>query len=88
MNEVTPSEAIAALGNQGLQGGWVISNSGDINFLHSLKSQLPATQEAGAGWLRIGFRIYHLPQTRTAEAWAARPRWGQLRPAKLQQARQ
>jgi hypothetical protein len=57
MNEVTPSEAIAALGNQGLQGGWVISNSGDIHFLHSLQSQLPAIQEAGAGWVRIGFRL-------------------------------
>ena len=57
MNEATSSEAIAALGNQGLQGGWVISDQGNINFLHSLQSQLPAIQEAGAGWVRIGFRL-------------------------------
>ena len=57
MYEATASEAVAALGNQGLQGGWVISNDGSITFTHSLQSQLPAIQEAGAGWVRIGFRL-------------------------------
>ncbi len=52
MYEATLSEAIAALGNQGLQGGWVISDNGDV-----LKSPFPAIQEAGAGWVRIGFRL-------------------------------
>ena len=57
MNEATPSAAITALGNQGLQGGWVISNSGQINFPHALQNQLPLIQQAGAGWVRIGFRL-------------------------------
>jgi hypothetical protein len=43
--------------NQGLQGGWVISNSGQINFPHALQNQLPLIQQAGAGWVRIGFRL-------------------------------
>ncbi len=42
MYEATASEAVAALGNQGLQGGWVISNGGSITFTHSSQSQLPA----------------------------------------------
>ncbi|HJW28905.1 MAG TPA: hypothetical protein VJ508_06595, partial [Saprospiraceae bacterium] len=51
------AQVTAAAGNQGLQGGWVISDHGDINFPHSLQSQLPAIQEAGAGWVRVGFRL-------------------------------
>jgi len=54
---VNTSKAKAVLGNQGLQGGWVISNNGDVNFPHSLQNQLPLIQEAGAGWIRIGFRL-------------------------------
>ncbi len=29
--------------SQGLQGGWVISNSGEINFPHALQNQLQPT---------------------------------------------
>ena len=43
--------------NQGLQGGWAISDGGEIDFPHSLQNQLPLIQQAGAGWIRIGFRL-------------------------------
>ena len=49
--------ALIPAGNQGLVGGWVINNSGDVSFPHSTESQLPLMQEAGAGWIRIGFRL-------------------------------
>lgn len=43
--------------NQGLQGGWVIDNDGNLNFPYSYQSQLPLIQEAGAGWIRVNFRL-------------------------------
>jgi hypothetical protein len=51
------NKAKAASGNQGLQGGWAIDNSGNVDFPHSTKNQLPLMQEAGAGWIRVGFRL-------------------------------
>ncbi len=49
--------ALIPAGNQGLVGGWMINDSGDVRFPHSTASQLPLMQEAGAGWIRIGFRL-------------------------------
>lgn len=49
--------AQAEQGDQGLQGGWAVDNSGNINFLHSVSTQLPVMQQAGAGWVRINFRL-------------------------------
>jgi len=45
------------LGNQGLQGGWAIDNQGHVNFVHSLTQQLPLIEEAGAGAVRVNFRL-------------------------------
>src|SRR5579864_1335862 len=43
--------------NQGLQGGWAVNDSGQIQFTHSLSSEYPFMQQAGAGWVRINFRL-------------------------------
>src|SRR5713101_7915990 len=43
--------------NQGLQGGWVSSDGGEIDLPHALHNQLPLIQQAGAGWIRVGFRL-------------------------------
>jgi hypothetical protein len=47
----------AAQGNQGLQGGWAIDDAGHVNFPHSVRSELPFMQQAGAGALRLNFRL-------------------------------
>jgi len=47
----------AAHGHQGLQGGWAIDDSGHVNFVHSVTSELPYMQQAGAGAIRINFRL-------------------------------
>jgi endoglucanase len=52
-----PSPAKAAQGNQGLQGGWAVDNQGNVTFTHSLSSQYGSMQQAGAGWVRINFRL-------------------------------
>lgn len=44
-------------GKQGLQGGWALNDSGQIDFLHSTNQQLKLMQDAGAGWVRINFRL-------------------------------
>jgi hypothetical protein len=49
--------AQAAQGNQGLQGGWAIDDSGQVAFVHSVSTQYPLLQEAGAGWVRVNFRL-------------------------------
>ena len=46
-----------SLVNQGLQGGWAIDDSGHLNFPHGLQNQLPLIASAGAGWVRINFRL-------------------------------
>src|ERR671931_1813723 len=38
-------------GNQGLQGGWAIDDSGSHNAYHSTSPQLPIIHQAGAGWV-------------------------------------
>ncbi|MBM4430858.1 MAG: endo-1,4-beta-xylanase, partial [Chloroflexi bacterium] len=52
---VQPASALQ--GNQGLQGGWAINDNGNLNFPHSLQNQLPLIRDAGAGWVRINFRL-------------------------------
>ena len=49
--------ASAAQAQQGLQGGWAIDDSGHVNFPHSVMSELPYMQQAGAGVLRLNFRL-------------------------------
>jgi hypothetical protein len=55
----SPSSAVAAAGQgrQGLQGGWAVDDLGHINFVHSLSLQFGFIQQAGAGWVRINFRL-------------------------------
>lgn len=43
--------------NQGLQSGWAIDDSGNLDFPHSVLRSLPLMKEAGAGWVRINFRL-------------------------------
>jgi hypothetical protein len=52
-----PLRVEAAQGHQGLQGGWAISDSGQVGFAHGLSDGLPLIQSAGAGWVRINFRL-------------------------------
>jgi len=49
--------AQAAQGNQGLQGGWAVDDAGNVLFDKSVVDTLPFMQEAGAGWVRINFRL-------------------------------
>lgn len=44
-------------GDQGLQGGWAVDDSGTTVFIHSVSAQLPIMRQAGAGWVRINFRL-------------------------------
>src|SRR5690242_15295969 len=46
-----------AQGDQGLQGGWAVDDSGNVIFTHSVADELPLMQQAGAGWVRINFRL-------------------------------
>ena len=39
------------------QSGWAIDNTGKIGFRHSLSSQFVLMQSAGAGWVRVNFRL-------------------------------
>ncbi|HEV7662761.1 MAG TPA: hypothetical protein VGQ62_04440 [Chloroflexota bacterium] len=50
------SNAVAQA-DQGLNGGWAIDDAGHITFVHSLTSSLGAMHDAGAGWVRIVFRL-------------------------------
>ena len=49
--------ATAGPGRNGLQGGWAVDDIGHINFVHSLSLQFGFIQQAGAGWVRINFRL-------------------------------
>src|SRR6266568_7247519 len=44
-------------GDQGLDGGWSIDDSGNVDFVHSLSSSLGTAHDAGAGWVRTVFRL-------------------------------
>lgn len=50
-------DAGAATSNQGLQAGWVVDDNGGLDFPHAYQRQLPLIQEAGAGWIRVNFRL-------------------------------
>ena len=52
----SPSVA-AGQGRHGLQGGWAVDDIGHVNFVHSLSLQFGFIQQAGAGWVRINFRL-------------------------------
>jgi hypothetical protein len=52
---VAPNVAIQ--GKQGLQGGWAIDDQGHVNFVHSVTQQPPLMQQAGAGAVRLNFRL-------------------------------
>jgi hypothetical protein len=51
------AEAAARQGNQGLQGGWSVDDGGRVNFLHSASQQFSIMRDAGAGWVRVHFRL-------------------------------
>ncbi len=44
-------------GSQGLQGGWAVDDEGNTDFPRSVLATLPLMQRAGAGWVRINFRL-------------------------------
>jgi hypothetical protein len=52
-----PDVARAAQFDQGLQDGWSFDNLGDTTNPHMLIHLLPVMQQAGAGWVRIHFRL-------------------------------
>lgn len=54
---LSPSPTPQGQSNQGAQGGWAVDNKGSTAFSHSLSSQLGYMQQAGAGWVRINFRL-------------------------------
>jgi hypothetical protein len=55
----SPNTAALAVaqGDQGLQAGWAVDDSGDVNFQGSVATLLPYITAAGAGWVRINFRL-------------------------------
>jgi hypothetical protein len=55
---VPPAPALAqAQGDQGLQGGWAVGDDGSVDFTHGVAQQAPIMRQAGAGWVRINFRL-------------------------------
>ncbi len=65
---LTLSPTSAAQGHQGLQAGWAIDDTGHVNFLHSVTSELPYMEQAGAGAIRLNFRLGACFSTWTAPA--------------------
>ena len=49
--------AEAAQGNQGLQDGWAVGDQGQITGGQLLSDELGFMQQAGAGWVRVNFRL-------------------------------
>jgi hypothetical protein len=49
--------AEAAQGNQGLQDGWAVGDKGEITGGQLLSDELGSIQAAGAGWVRVNFRL-------------------------------
>jgi hypothetical protein len=52
-----PSAAQTAQFDQGLQDGWTFDNRGNMAGSYLLSDQFWIMQEAGAGWVRIHFRL-------------------------------
>lgn len=56
---IVPATPVTAVtqATQGLQAGWAIDDNGNLVFYHSAATQFPIMKEAGAGWVRINFRL-------------------------------
>src|SRR5262245_28583176 len=55
---VPPAPRVAVpQADQGLNGGWAIDDSGNLTFFNSLGSSLAIIHDAGAGWVRMVFRL-------------------------------
>ncbi len=52
---LTPAQATQF--NQGLQDGWAIGDSGQITGGQLLTDEFGFMQQAGAGWVRVNFRL-------------------------------
>ena len=52
-----PPAAEAAQGTQGLQDGWAVGDQGQITGGQLLSDELGYIQQAGAGWVRVNFRL-------------------------------
>src|ERR687885_96279 len=50
-----PAEAVQ--GDQGLQDGWAVGDHGEITGGQLLSDELGSIQQAGAGWVRVNFRL-------------------------------
>jgi hypothetical protein len=61
---VNTSQAKAVSGNQGLQGGWVMSNNGDVNFPHSFNLQISYSTFKGTPYVKNAywFNIQDIPE--------------------------
>src|SRR5438067_12548030 len=55
--EPTLTRAQITQGNQGTQGGWAVNDQGQTLFAHALSTQFVDMKDAGAGWVRINFRL-------------------------------
>jgi hypothetical protein len=52
-----PAIVRVAQADQGLNGGWAIDDTGNPDFAGSLTSSLGIVHDAGAGWVRMVFRL-------------------------------
>lgn len=57
LGPTAPTALAQSQGDQGLQGGWAVDDAGSARFYHSVYDQLPLMRQAGAGWVRINFRL-------------------------------
>src|SRR5262249_39769254 len=53
----TAAVGLAAQFNQGLQDGWAVGDQGQIAGGQLLADELGSIQTAGAGWVRVNFRL-------------------------------
>ena len=49
--------AEAAQGTQGLQDGWAVGDQGQVTGGQLLSDEVGSMQQAGAGWVRVNFRL-------------------------------
>lgn len=45
------------VGNDGLDGGWALNDTGEYDFPYSLYRKVPLIVQANAGWVRLNFRL-------------------------------
>ena len=72
LRPVAPGRALR--GTQGIQGGWAVDDEGNTQFEGSTSATLPLMREAGAGWVRINFRLGACFRDWTMMPWSTRPR--------------